>query len=287
MALDTAANVKAAALRRAYEEDDGTSDWDGDADDALAEIWRELWQAHPWQDLVKDPPGVFNTTDDRTTLTLTIAAAGEGVAATLSATVAASLAGFKITPSGKNWYARITAHTAATADLTLDAAPEAITAGTACTIFQDEYTLASDLGVFVDGLWRQDGDFVTLVSEEELKRRYPGVPPAGKADVFCRLTRRKIRLSHYPTSVERYEYPYCYEPADPSGTGTLVIGAHLRPVYLHGVLAELLNMKIDKRAGDERKRFEQGIEKAVMYESRRRTGLGQIARRTTASRYGS
>ena len=287
MALDSFTDVKNAALRRAYEEDDGTSDWDADATDAMVEIWRELWQAYPWQDLVSDPPGAFVTTDDRTTLTLTIAAAGTAVAGTLSATVAESLVGFKIKPSGVQWAARITAHTAATDAITLDAAPVAITAGTACVIFKDEYTLASDLGVFVDGLWREDGLFIPLRSEEELKMTYPGAPPAGDPAMFCRLTRRKIRFSHYPTSVKRLEYPYCYEPADPSGATTLVIGAHLRPVYLHGVLAEILNMKLDKRAGEERKRFEQGIEKAVVYESRRRTGLGQIARRMRAPAYGS
>jgi hypothetical protein len=287
MALDTFAEIKAAALRRAYEASDGNSDWDDDADDAMAEIWRELWAAHPWNDLVQDPPGSFVTSDDVTTLTLTIATAGTAVAGTLSAVHATSLAGFKIKPNGVTWHARITAHVAGTDALTLDAVPETVAAGTACTIFQDEYELASDLGLFVDGLWHEDGSFVRLVSEEELKDAYRGTPPAGDPDCFARLTRRKIRLSHYPTSVQRYEYPYTYEPADPSGATTLVIGAHLRPVYLHGVLAELFTMKVDKRSADERKRFLEGIERAVVYETRRRTGLGQIARRMRSGGYGN
>src|SRR3990167_7183848 len=110
--------VKAAILGRAYENTDGTSTFDDLADDALLEAWTDLLTRWPWLDLIKDPPGVFVTTDDITTTTITVAAAGTSVAGTLSAAPSVSIAGRKIRPSGKTWGARVTAHVATEVGIT-------------------------------------------------------------------------------------------------------------------------------------------------------------------------
>ena len=277
MALDSYNGIKAAALGRAGEETDGTSDFDDRCDDAIIEVWREIITRQPWLGLTKHPPGVFVTAAPITTLTLTVVTAGTGVARTLSAAPAGSVSilGRKVRPSGVSWIARITAHNAGETDVTLDAAP-AILAASACTIFQDEYTLASDLGLFVDGLWTQDGHFIELVDEERFKTEYADPPDSGyPARWFCRLTRTKIRLSTYPTAVKRHEYPYTYEPATPSGSATLAIDAHLRPALLQGVLAILYNVKGDNREKEAATRYEKYLELGATYERRLKTGLGQ------------
>jgi hypothetical protein len=166
--------------------------------------------------------------------------------------------------------------------MTLDAVPATIAAGTACVIFQDEYDLASDLGTFVDGLWDQAGEFVPLLDYEPLVATYPDPPVAKRvAEAFTRLTRRRIRLSHYPNAIRRYEYHYLAELTDPTGTSTLTLPPYLRPVLVEGMLAILYQMKMDRRQGEAHTRYEAGIERAIGYETRRRVGYGlrsQLAR---------
>ena len=281
MPIDSYSDVRRACLSRIEEETGADlSGWYADVEEALIEAWQDLITRHPWITLVKDPPGVFLTQDDITTPTVTIAAAGTSVSATLSANPQSgqSMAGRKLRVTGQNWIARITAHVADSTALTLDAAPATVAAGSAMTIFQDEYTLASDLGVFHDGgLWTQEGDFIELWDEERLRRAYPD-PPSGAwpPEAFARLGRRGIRLSQYPTAVRRVEYTYTYEPSNPSGTGVLAIPAYLRPVYLHGALALAYDFKNDRRAPKEVVRYELGVERAIAYERRLRTGLGRL-----------
>jgi len=287
MSLDSYTDLLRWVLSRAGEETDGTSKYATDAADAGIEAWREFTTRYPWLSLRKSPPGAFNVVAPVTTLTLTVAAAGESVGATLSATYATSLAGRKIRPSGKAWAARITAHVAGTDALTLDAAPETVTAGTACTIFQDEYDLASDLGLFVDGIWTQDGSFIALKGEEWMKGRYSDPPSAGwPAKYFCRLTRRRIRFSTYPSAVERCEYPYNYEAADPSGAGALAIDGHLRPAFAEKWLELVFQFKSDKRQVEAFQRGEQKIRRAIVYEGRLLRGLGTLSSEMEEAPYG-
>ena len=290
MGLDTFDDLVQWVLGRADEIDAGGTASDspfyGLMDETVAEVHRDLITRHPWIDLQASPPGAFVTTDDVTTTTITIASTGTSVTCTLSAAPTASIAGRKIRPSGDNWLARVTAHTAAALTCTLDAVPETVAAGTACVIFQDEYDLASDLGAFVNGLWDQAGHFVRLVNLETLLQSYPD-PPKGAvhADCFARLGKTKIRLAQYPNSVRRYEYPYLAELADPSGSGTLSLPSHLRPVLAEGVLAFVFQMKGDKRQGEAAARYEQGIERAIDYEVRRQLGWGQLSRTTRQGGY--
>ena len=289
MGLDTYDDLVALVLARAGEIDAGGTASDspfyGFMDEFVAEAHRDIITRHPFLDLVTQ--GVFVTTDDITTLTLTVAATGTSAAATLSASQSTDLTGRKVKPSGKNWIARIEAHSAPSASITLDAAPATVTAGTACVIFQDEDTLASDLGIFADGLWDQAGDFVPLVSQERLVSLYPDPPSAGRtAEAFARLTRRKIRLSHYPNSVRRYEYPYIAEISDPSGSSTLSLPAYLRPILAEGVLALLYERKQDNRRTEAQQRFEVGIERAIVYDTKRRVGFGVLSAPSRQGAYG-
>src|SRR3990167_274667 len=96
MALDSFSDIKAFALFRGDEPTDGTSDFDTHIENAIVEAWRELFPRAPWLDLVKDPPGVFVTSDDVTNRTLTIATAGVDAAGALSSSISTSISGVKI-----------------------------------------------------------------------------------------------------------------------------------------------------------------------------------------------
>lgn len=215
-----------------------------------------------------------------------MAASGETVAATLSSSVTPDLVGRKITPSGKDYSMRITVHGGASAAITVDAAPEALAAGTACTIFQDEYDLVSTLGMFIDGLWTGRGEFVPLKSEDYIRQNYVDPPRQGwPPDAFMRMTKRRIRLSQYPDAVHRIEYPYIQIPADPSGTGDLVIDQNFRHILADGGLYFLHLFKSDKRAEASRAMFEQGIGQAIVYHHRLKVGLSQSGQESTVGPY--
>lgn len=285
MGVDSYTTLKAHVLTRALEATDGTSEFDSLADDAIIAAWRDLTVRWPWLDFRKDPPGAGVVAADITTLTITVATAGEGVSGTLSSVPSVSVVGYKCRPASKNWIARITAQAGAV--VTFDAVPETLAAGRSVTLFKDEYELASDLGVFEDGIWWQDGHFVALVEEEWLRRQFPDPPSGARVpSYFARLGRRKIRFSEYPIDVQRFEYPYTYEPSDPSGSGTLVIAAHLRHALAQLSLSLLYEMKLDRREGDAKARAEEMINGAIAYERRRRTGYGQFTS-TTVPRYGA
>lgn len=268
--------MKADVLERGDELTDGNSDWDDAVDRAIVRAFHFMHNSHPFWWLEKHPPGVFVTVAPITSLTITIAAAGEGVAATLSSTYATSLAGYKLIFAGEDYSIRITAHTAGTDALTLDAAPEAKAAGTAVTIIKDEYDLASDLGLFIDGLWTGEGDFIPLKGENYIRENYIDPPEEGwPPDCFMRMTKRKIRLSQYPDAVHRIEYPYTTMPADPSGSSDLVIDQNFRWVLSDGALYFLHLFKSDKRAEAIKALFEQGIGQAILYHSRLKLGLSR------------
>lgn len=284
MGFDTAADIKRICLDRADEATDGSSDFATMFDEIFVEVWRDLVVRHPWLCLIKDPPGALLTTAAITSVTITVAAAGANVAATLSAVQTSSLVGLKIAPSGANYFMRVTAHAAPSANITVDAAPEVLSAS-ACAIYQDEYTLAADLGVFVDGLWTPEkGDPVPLWPEERLKTdlghgaAVPGYPPLA----FARLTTTKIRLSSYPTAVRRLEYPYAYEPTPPvtSSTATLVLAPSLRATLAAGCLGLLYKEKLDRRYQVTAQSYERRIQRQCEYETRQRIAV--LGRRSGA-----
>ena len=172
----------------------------------------------------------------------------------------------------------MTAHTAADVSLTVDAAPEVLTAQ-ACKIVKDEYDLATDLGMFVDGLWTQDRNIpIPLLPEQTIKEDIgTGVTMGWPPTSFARIGPTRIRLSHAPTLVKRVEYPYSRKPADPS-TGALALDDYLLPIYQLGCLAQLYQDKFDRRFKATFDRYELGIRRAYEYETRQRIAvLGHAA----------
>ncbi len=271
---DSFNDIVADVLERGDELTDGNSDWDAAVRRSVVRAFHYLHNTHPFWWVEVTPPGVFLTVAPITSLTLTVATAGEGATGTLSATYASSLTGYKIRPAGEDYSMRVTAHTAASDSVTLDAAPEALAAGTEITIFKDEYDLVSTVGMLVDGLWTGRGEFIALKSEDHIRQNYPDPPDAAwPPECFTRITKRRIRLSQYPDRVARIEYPYTQIPADPSGATDLVIDQNFRWVLADGGLYFLHLFKSDKRAEAALALFKEGIGQAIAYHSRLKLGL--------------
>jgi hypothetical protein len=274
MAFDTFEQIRAHILERGYEDStDTTGDFYSLAADAIIEAWRDIATRWPILEWRKSPVGSFITTAQVTSLTVTIAAAGASAAGVLSSAPTSSLLGRKLKPTGKEWYGIITAHNANETAFTLDVAQEALAAGQACTIYQDEYTLNADLGLFVDGLWYPTSKFVALKSEEYMRTSFPVPHASDIPEYFARIGQRTIRLSSYPTSVKRVEYPYSFVPDDPSGTTTLALPSFWRPALAVKALAILIGMKFDRRENDTLARAERMIEACIAYEKQRLHGL--------------
>ena len=276
--FDSFENVLTDVLFRMDEVTDGTSDFDAAARRAVIRGYHDLLNRHAWWFNRKSPPGVILTTAPITARTITIAATGTSVAATLDATVTPSILNYKINPTGKNWFARITAHAAGSAALTLDAVPETLAAGAACTIYQDEYTIASDVGVFTECMFSQEGWRIYFWDEERLRREYIDPPNQGwPPRAFCRLTDTRIRLSTYPDAIRRIEYPYGIRQPDPSGTGGLVIPQNYRWMLADAALYFAYLLKSDKRAGTAKGDYEAAVLSLLSYHRASLMGIGDDA----------
>src|SRR3990167_7404024 len=111
---DTPSDCVTDTLFRADEPTDGTSDFLAAARRALIRANHDFFNRHPWWFARAYPPGAFVTTAQVTSLTITVASTGTSVAGTLSATYTPTLLNRKMLPTGKKWFARITAPTAGT-----------------------------------------------------------------------------------------------------------------------------------------------------------------------------
>lgn len=141
--------------------------------DAKAAIRKEYWQIlcmEPWNFALAATPGVITTVASQNVTVLSIA----GATVTLSANIAATQAGRKFYLNSNQAFYRISAHTAGTATLTLDATyVEDETAGPA-VIFQDEYALSSSC-MRLWGPLNLRGQFegeIDLMGAKEFKAEY-------------------------------------------------------------------------------------------------------------------
>jgi hypothetical protein len=206
----------------------------------------------------KSTPGVINTVAEITTGTVTLTTAS--TAGTFSSAPAASCAGRKIVTDQDGIVCRISTHTAAAAAFTLDSAYQGDGgSGLTFSVFQDEYSLASDFLVprnktrfLRDCHGNYDMD---LIDADELDARFPYRASSGAAARYCAIIRhQKIRIYPWMTDAHRYEYEYCYHPGvltfdGVAGTDTPIIQpAEDRVAIAFLAIANLLVDKNDDRA---------------------------------------
>lgn len=278
--LDSFEDVVDAVLTRANEETDGTSDWDSEARMLVVAHHRRLVNAYPWLCLEVYPPGRLLTSAGITTLTLTAASVGLAQTVTLSADPAGSILGWKIAPRGTDYAMRVTADNGSMP--TVDVVPEVLAAGTACDLYQDEYDLAATFNLFVSGLYTRREDPIPVLDDERLRRA--STIPAKRgwpAESAALIGPRKIRLSHWDTLRHPIEYPYTFDPGDPSGSSEMTIEGRLRVLLVEMALPDLLDLKRGFGEADKKRIavFGQGgmLDEAKDVDRRRRRG-GEFAR---------
>jgi hypothetical protein len=151
------------------------------------------------------------------------------------------------------------------------------------TLFQLEYALADDFLRFAgQPTLSADPWTFPVLDADTLEQTYPisniagGIPRAAAL-----VTTQMIRLSHYPTSFERVEYPYVYLPARFGlTTQDLVLPPHYRRILAVGAAYYIAYDKADTKAGDLRQEF-MGLYRAMVSEHNRHQrkmskGFGRI-----------
>lgn len=259
--LETADLILQDVLGRAGEK---TAITGSNVSDYLARAKRYVQHAYfdvlehaPWPWALKDPPGVLTLAAKQTgTATIT-----EGsTAVTLGATIATSMAGRWFHVDSLNVPYRITAHTAGTNALTLDAPyqEDSVSAG-ACTIWQDEYTLATDCLKPWAGWDRNNpASRVDIVGMSEMRDRYPNrYTPGIHARLMSVVRGNKVRIRPWPeTQGVTLEYDYTVAPAadftfdGTAATDTPVIPLIDRSILSDAATGQLMLEKNDPRAGD-------------------------------------
>ncbi|MDI6721817.1 MAG: hypothetical protein QMD85_05465, partial [Candidatus Aenigmarchaeota archaeon] len=205
---------------------------------------------YPWPLSLSSPPGIINTLDKETgTATVTKGSA----AATLGATVATSLTGRKFYIDNEAVLYRIAAHTGGTADVTLDATYKEDSGSGAFTVYQDEFSLASDC-ITIRSAWdRTDPQFPIEIIPEQMMRdlRSFGIGTEGwRVEELAVIEGGKVRIRPWPPAARTIEYVYSKRPAELTWDATAndipaIIDAEHRHLLSDYAVAFLLQDKRD------------------------------------------
>lgn len=225
-------------LFRAGEQTDGTSDFAAVALQYLNRAYQALLMGgsevdpeinEDWWWARKHPPGVINLSPAYDTGT--VSATNDNVTLTLSAAPAYSLAGYFFRANGHPDIFRVSAHTAASTSVTLDAAYTGPTdAALTFKFFKAEYDLASDMVRVIAPMRVYQGAYTEVDGTElmSLERDWPlNLIESGPPTQFAFVTETKVRFNTYgpltsasvPNSI-RLEYDYVYRPADLTNSGS-------------------------------------------------------------------
>jgi hypothetical protein len=219
-----------------------TDDYASHVKAALRQNYWEVLAMEPWLFALKTTPGTISTLAEQSVTVSSIS----GTQVTLSASIATSMADRKFYLDSLQVIYRITAHTAGTATLTLDASWAEDTTSGPGTIFQDEYSLASDCMV----LWgpmtlRGNADHeIEIVGDKQFKAKHNdgGWPVTGPPDVATQIRYDsngypRIQLAPVTSDAMVLEYDYTrFHNLDFSGSGAG--DTPLLPVQDRWMLAE-------------------------------------------------
>lgn len=198
------------------------------ADQAKAAIRSNYWQVltrQPWTWALASTPGVITTAASISANAQSIS----GSTVTLTANQSTSLAGRKMYLDGNQSMYRITAHTANTPTLTLDATYVDIPTAGAVTIYQDEYTLEAK-AMRAWGPLNLRGQFegeVDLINNTEFKARYGSsrVTAVGLTEVATEIRQdssgnKRIQIAPWSSDRINIEYDYTeFHDLDFTGAG--------------------------------------------------------------------
>lgn len=251
----------------------------------------------------KHPQGTFNLTTPVTTGTVSVtqgqyaltfssliaegsAIVGEFIVGEAIVGGALDLTGYRIRIGTSRFLPRIvsadTSGSVTTATLDQPWPDETVTDG-AYTAFKLEYPLPSDFLRFAGQptLSGDPWDFAVL-DADTMEQMYPiAWTGAGRPRRAALIAPQLIRLSHYPTALERVEFPYIFLPERFSLTTTdLVLPPHYRRILGVGAAYYICYDKADSKAGDLKGEFA-GLYRSMVSEHNRHQrkmskGFGRI-----------
>ena len=151
------------------------------------------------------------------------------------------------------------------------------------TAFQLEYDLPDDFLRFAgQPTLSSDPWQFPVMDADTLEQTYPIASVAGGIPRAAAIIGEKtIRLSHYPTQLERSEYPYIFLPDSFTlSTTDLILPAHRRRILGVGAAYYICYDKADTKAGDLKTEF-RGLYQAMVTEHNRHQrkmshGFGRI-----------
>jgi hypothetical protein len=269
--LTTTADLKAQVLTNAGEVTSGTSSYDTLALTYLNRAQLEVATggstfvpdlAEPWPWAKAQSPGVLRLVAPYAAGTVTVT--NGSTSATLSAASSASLAGYYLAISGRPEYFRISAHTAATTALTLDAAyTDESGSGLSFNAYKLDYALTTGIARLIEPMrvyrtqvFNNDNEGkIYGIAYDEMLRSYPlhllrsGVPTLfaqiGEVDGAYR-----VRFNASVAQDTRVEYEYIPIPSalTASPDTTPILPYVDRPFLVYAATFWLMLDKSDSRA---------------------------------------
>lgn len=230
------------------------SDYLDEAKKFVQRTYFDVLEYAPWPWALKDPPGILTVYAKKTnTATVT----RDSTAVTLGAAIASSVAGWWFQVDSQLVPYRITAHTAGATTLTLDA-PYNEAAGTliTCTIFKDEYSLASDcLKPWAAWNRNKPTDRIDVIGMGEMRDRFTNRnTPAINARIMAVVKSNKVRIRPWPeTDNITIEYDYtAYPSADLTFDGVAATDTPVVPLYDRQVLSDVATAQLHLLKNDPR-----------------------------------
>jgi hypothetical protein len=232
----------------------GVSDYLDAAKRYVQRAYNDILDYAPWPWILKDPPGVLSVEAKKTN---TATATQGSTSVTLGTVISSSVAGWWLEIDTEGVPYRIIAHTGGTADITLDATykEDSVSAG-ACTIYKDEYDLASDCRRpwFAWDRNNPQRD-IEIIQRGEMHQRFPQRSSSGIGALIMAVIRdKKVRITPWPETDDiTVEYEYAVDTdtdLDWGGgaTDTPLVPLRDRHVISDAATAFLMLDKNDPRA---------------------------------------
>lgn len=168
----------------------------------------------PWPWALKNPPGILNISAKKTN-TATITSGSTSV--TLGTSISTSVSGWWLLIDAEQVPYRITAHTAGTTSVTIDATykEDSVSAG-ACSIFKDEYSLADDC-LKLWRAWDRNNPYreIDIIQRGEMSQTRPNRYVSSSVTLTMSVIRdNMVRITPFPLTDDlTVEYEYSVKPA--------------------------------------------------------------------------
>jgi hypothetical protein len=265
--LITGLDILQAVLLDASESSSIVGDYGTDSKRYVRETYWSLLGTERWPWALSPTKGIITTLPKQDVVVLSISAATPAIV-TLSAVIASTQIGMKFYMDGNQSVYRVSAHTAGTDTLTLDAKyVETETAGSA-VIFQDEYELPSTILKPWDPFWPRGWQYspIQLWDKPRFEGQYGNGSWAygfGIIEAACEINpsdysagasgvTRRIRLAPWSEDALNIEFDYAtFHDLDFSGSGsadTPRVPREYRSAIAYGATFRLLERKDDSRA---------------------------------------